>query len=135
MRKNTPQPPRKNNQKLRSDQGIDDDYRCPVAVTLEVIGGKWKAVIIWHLTFKTLRFSQLQRRLPKITQKMLTQQLRELERDGMVHRQVFPEVPPRVEYSLTEAGRSLKPLVTQMCQWGRDQLERKDGSAPSSCAE
>jgi len=96
-------------------------YRCGVEVTLEIIGGKWKGVILWHLTHKTLRFSQLRRRLPGVTQKMLTQQLRELERDGLVERRVFAEVPPRVEYSLTEEGRTLTPLLTLMCEWGRRQ--------------
>jgi len=100
------------------------DYLCTVTVTLEIIGGKWKAVILWHLTHKTLRFSQLQRRLPGITQKMLTQQLRELERDGMVHRQVYAEVPPRVEYSLTPEGRTLAPLLSLMCEWGRARVEK-----------
>ena len=96
------------------------EYRCTVALTLEVIGGKWKSLILWHLKNKTLRFSQLQRRLDKVTQKMLTQQLRDLERDGMVHRQVYAEVPPRVEYSLTDLGRSVIPLLDLMCQWGKD---------------
>jgi DNA-binding HxlR family transcriptional regulator len=100
------------------------NYQCTVAVTLEVIGGKWKAVILWHLSHKTLRFSQLQRRLPAITQKMLTQQLRELERDGIIHREVYPEVPPRVEYSLTEDGRSLVPLLTLMCTWGSQRVQK-----------
>ena len=95
------------------------EYRCTVEVTLEIIGGKWKAVILWHLSHKTLRFSQLKRRQPRITQKMLTQQLRELERDGMVHREVYPEVPPRVEYSLTEHGRSVVPILKMMCEWGK----------------
>jgi DNA-binding HxlR family transcriptional regulator len=103
------------------------DYQCTVAVTLEVIGGKWKAVILWHLSHKTLRFSQLQRRLPGVTQKMLTQQLRELERDGMIHREVYPEVPPRVEYSLTDEGSSLVPLLTLMCTWGRQRLKKMSG--------
>jgi len=102
------------------------NYRCTVAVTLEVIGGKWKALILWHLSFKTLRFSQLQRRLSTITQKMLTQQLRELERDGLVFRQVYAEVPPRVEYSLTELGTTVVPLLEQMCQWGKDYLEQTE---------
>jgi DNA-binding HxlR family transcriptional regulator len=101
-----------------------DSYRCPVEVTLEVIGGKWKALILWHLTFKTLRFSQLQRRLNGVTQKMLTQQLRELERDQLIHRQVFAEVPPRVEYSLTDTGRTLQPLLQQMRDWGNGHLLR-----------
>jgi len=95
------------------------DYRCGVEITLNLIGGKWKGLILWHLCQKTLRFSQLQRRTNGITQKMLTQQLRELEHDGLVHREVYPEVPPRVEYSLTEQGRSLEPLLQAMCQWGQ----------------
>ena len=96
------------------------EHVCGVAVTLGLIGGKWKGVILWHLSHKTLRFSQLKRRLPGVTQKMLTQQLRELERDNLVHREVFAEVPPRVEYSLTELGRTLQPVLQLMCNWGRD---------------
>jgi len=99
-------------------------YRCGVEATLELIGGKWKGVILWHLTHKTLRFSQLRRRLPGVTQKMLTQQLRELERDELVDRRVFAEVPPRVEYSLTEKGRTLTPILNLMCEWGRRHLEQ-----------
>lgn len=95
------------------------EYVCGVAVTLELIGGKWKGVILWHLSKKTLRFSQLRRRLPGITQKMLTQQLRELERDGLVHREVYAEVPPRVEYSMTDLGNTLQPTLQKMCDWGR----------------
>ncbi len=105
-----------------------DDYRCGVAVTLELIGGKWKGVILWHLSHKTLRFSQLRRRLSGITQKMLTQQLRELERDGLVNREVFAEVPPRVEYSLTSLGMTLKPVLVQMCEWGQG-YQGTDGDA------
>lgn len=97
-----------------------EEHVCGVAVTLELIGGKWKGVILWHLCQKVLRFSQLKRRITGITQKMLTQQLRELERDGLVHRKVFAEVPPRVEYSLTDLGRSLQPVLQLMCDWGRD---------------
>lgn len=95
------------------------EYICGVAVTLELIGGKWKGVILWHLSLKTLRFSQLKRRLSGVTQKMMTQQLRELERDGLVHREVFAEVPPRVEYSMTDLGRTLQPTLQLMCNWGR----------------
>lgn len=97
----------------------DKEYRCTVEVTLQIIGGKWKSVLLWHLSHKTLRFSQLQRRLPDCTQKMLTQQLRELEADGMIHRQVYAEVPPRVEYSLTPRGVSVVPILSLMCDWGR----------------
>ena len=92
---------------------------CGVAVSLELIGGKWKGVILRHLCHKTLRFSQLRRRLPGVTQKMLTQQLRELERDNLVNRVVYAEVPPRVEYSLTTLGRSLEPTLRQLCSWGQ----------------
>lgn len=96
-----------------------NDYRCGVEITLNLVGGKWKGLILWHLCQKTLRFSQLRRRITGVTQKMLTQQLRELERDGLVHRKVYPEVPPKVEYSLTRKGRSLEPLLEMMCKWGQ----------------
>lgn len=105
--------------KNENDPACQSDYLCGVAVALSLIGGKWKGVILWHLTFKTLRFSQLRRRLHGVTQKMLTQQLRELEKDGLIHRKVYAEVPPRVEYSLTERGASLQPMLQQMCDWGR----------------
>ena len=95
------------------------EYICGVAITLDLIGGKWKGVILWHLSHKTLRFSQLKRRLQGVTQKMLTQQLRELERDELIHREVYAEVPPRVEYSLTDLGRTLQPTLQLMCDWGK----------------
>ncbi len=101
------------------------EYICGVAVTLDLIGGKWKGVILWHLSHKTLRFSQLKRRLSGITQKMLTQQLRELERDGLIHRKVYAEVPPRVEYSLTDLGHTLQPTLQQMCDWGKTYIDNK----------
>ena len=101
---------------------MSEGYRCGVALTLDVIGGKWKGVILWHLLQKTLRFSQLQRRITDVTQKMLTQQLRELERDGLVHRQVYAEVPPRVEYSLTEKGESLREMLVFMREWGEENV-------------
>ncbi len=92
--------------------------RCPAEGTLEVIGGKWKVLIIWQLFRGQQRFSELFRALDGITQKMLTQQLRELEHDGIVHRTVYPQVPPKVEYALTPLGESLKPIVDAMCEWG-----------------
>jgi DNA-binding HxlR family transcriptional regulator len=93
--------------------------RCPAERTLDVIGGRWKVPILWHLLQGTLRFSELRRALPGVTQKMLTQQLRELERAGVVRRRVYPQVPPKVEYSLTDRGQTLKPVVDAMCKWGK----------------
>ena len=98
---------------------FEPDYRCGVEVTLNLIGGKWKGLILWHLCQKTLRFSQLRRRIPGVTQKMLTRQLCELEGEGLVHREVYAEVPPRVEYSLTVKGRTLEPMLKEMCHWGQ----------------
>ena len=92
---------------------------CPVEVTLSVIGGKWKPLILWHLSEGGVRrFLELQRTIPGITRKMLTQHLRELERDGVVGRQVFDEMPLRVEYSLTKYGLTLRPLMRVLCDWG-----------------
>ncbi|HWE05037.1 MAG TPA: helix-turn-helix domain-containing protein [Tepidisphaeraceae bacterium] len=92
---------------------------CPAETTLRVIGGRWKVPILWHLFQETLRFSELRRALGKVTQKMLTQQLREMERDGIVSRKVYPQIPPKVEYSLTADGKTLKPVVEAMCRWGK----------------
>jgi len=91
---------------------------CAVRPALKVIGGKWKPVILYHLMNGTKRFGELRRLLPDASQKMLTQQLRELERDGIVARQVYPEVPPRVNYTLTEFGQSVRPVMRELCQWG-----------------
>jgi DNA-binding HxlR family transcriptional regulator len=98
----------------------ETEYKCPIDVTLAVVGGKWKASILWHLSQDTLRFSDLQRLFSGTTRKMLTQQLRELEADGLVHREVYPQVPPKVEYSLTDKGRSIYPILELMCDWGRE---------------
>jgi DNA-binding HxlR family transcriptional regulator len=97
-----------------------DHPKCPAETTLDVIGGRWKVPILWHLFSGTLRFSELRRALPDITQKMLTQQLRELEHDGVVARKVYAEVPPKVEYSLTPRGLSLRPVVEAMCHWAAE---------------
>jgi DNA-binding HxlR family transcriptional regulator len=91
---------------------------CPAEATLQVIGGKWKILILWHLFQQSQRFSELRRSMNGITQKVLAQQLREMERDGIVLRKVYPEVPPRVEYSVTALGVSLRPVVAAMCEWG-----------------
>jgi len=94
------------------------EYGCPIYVTLDMVGGKWKVAILWHLAEGTKRFGELKRQLGVVTQKMLTQQLRELERDGLVNRMVYAEVPPRVEYTLTEQGQSLLPVLQAMHGWG-----------------
>lgn len=100
----------------------DKAFTCGIDVTLAVVGGKWKASILWHLARQTMRFSDLQRQFADTTRKMLTQQLRELEADGLVHREVYPQVPPKVEYSLTDKGRSIFPILQQMCDWGKHYL-------------
>ncbi len=94
-------------------------YDWPIDATLDVIGGKWKPLIIYELNDETLRFSQLLDRLqPRITQRMLTKQLRQLEEHGLITRKVYAQVPPKVEYSLTEMGKSLLPILDQLCAWG-----------------
>ena len=98
---------------------------CPVETTLSLIGGKYKALILWHLSAGTLRFNQLQKSVTA-TPRMLTLQLRELESDGLVSRTVYPEVPPRVEYAMTDLGRSLMPILTAMRDWGAQYLRSKD---------
>lgn len=92
--------------------------KCPAEFTLAMIGGRWKIPLIFHLLGGAKRFSELFRALTGVTQKMLTQQLREMERHGLVERQVYAQVPPKVVYSLTPLGRSLKPVVDAMCRWG-----------------
>jgi DNA-binding HxlR family transcriptional regulator len=100
-------------------------YHCPVEATLDVIGGKWKVVILFWLKDATLRFGELKRKIPGVSERMLTQQLRELEAHGIVQRVVYPEVPPRVEYSLTPYGRSLRPITDLMCDWGKKHMRRR----------
>lgn len=103
------------------------DNCCPVNSTLNVIGGKWKPLILFHLSKDIQRFNALKRLIPTITQRMLTLQLRELEHDGIIHREVYPEVPPRVEYSLTEFGQTLLPVIKAMHTWGKKyEHQRKD---------
>ncbi len=97
---------------------------CPVEATLELIGGKYKALILWQLSTQKLRYSQLKKALEGITPKMLTQQLRELEAKQLIHREVFAIVPPKVEYSLTELGKSLMPILVAMRDWGAGYLRQ-----------
>ena len=100
---------------MRSDCNA---YNCPVVATLDMIGGKYKALILWHLIDATLRFGELGRLIPQATPKMLTQQLRELEEHNLVVRTVYPVVPPKVEYRLSDLGRSIKPILAAMYDWG-----------------
>ncbi len=103
---------------------MDEQNNCPVEATLELIGGKYKALILWHLAKEKLRYSELRKLISGVTPKMLTQQLRELEAKSLVHREVFPIVPPKVEYSLTELGRSLMPILIAMRDWGSGYLRQ-----------
>jgi DNA-binding HxlR family transcriptional regulator len=97
---------------------------CPTQATIAAIGGRWKIIILWHLYGGKLRFSELRRKMPGISQKMLTEQLRELEGHGLVTRTVYAEVPPRVEYAATPLGDSLRPVITAISDWGRTHGEK-----------
>jgi DNA-binding HxlR family transcriptional regulator len=116
-------------------RAYDCHYGCSVEATLDVIGGKWKGVILFHLLSGTKRFNELHRILPSVTHRMLVLQLRELEEAGVVHREVYPQVPPKVEYSLTLFGKSLQPILLLMQQWGdqyKDRLMETKQAAQSS---
>lgn len=104
---------------------------CPVEASLGLIGGKWKGMALYHLMGGTLRFNEIRRRIPGVTQRMLTTQLRELEADGLIVRVVYPEVPPRVEYSLSVKGRTLEPVIMALKSWG----EAHACSSPPQAAE
>ena len=105
---------------------MEKTAHCPVEATLELIGGKYKALILWHLAEGKLRFNELRKVITTATPKMLTQQLRELEMQQLIHREVFPVIPPKVEYSLTETGRSLMPILVAMRDWGAGYLRKKN---------
>lgn len=115
---------------LKTKKRYDCAAGCPVEATLDLIGGKWKGVILYHLQVRTLRFNELRRRIPSCTQRMLTRQLRELEEAGLVHRHVFAQVPPRVDYSLSAEGRSLQPIVGAMHAWGLTRIARAQKEKP-----
>lgn len=100
---------------------------CPVEATLELIGGKWKGLVLYHLLQGTLRFNELRRKLPSVTQRMLTRQLRELEAAGLIVRTIYAEIPPRVEYTLTEHGESLRPVILALREWGQGYLNARRG--------
>lgn len=99
--------------------------KTSVGITLSVIGGKWKLLILWHVREGHVRFGELMKKMNGITQKMLTQQLRELEKDNLVSRKIFSEIPPHVEYSLTQYGSTLEPVLQVMSDWGKKHLKAR----------
>lgn len=111
---------------------ITEQTRCPVEVSLALLGGKYKTLILWNLMDQTLRFSQLRRAIPAATPKMLTQQLRELETDGLISRKVYAQVPARVEYSLTSVGNSVRPILQSLYDWGSSYL--RDRGLTAQCS-
>jgi DNA-binding HxlR family transcriptional regulator len=111
-------------QKQMNAQTKKSQYTCGVEATLDIIGGKWKGIILFHLMKEKKRFNQFRKLMPGVTQRMLTLQLRELEADGIIHRRVYSEVPPKVEYSLTEFGHTLSPIIQSMKAWGDEYTNR-----------
>lgn len=111
---------------------IHTEYNCPVGATIDLIGGKYKALILWHLIDTTLRFGELRKIISQATPKMLTQQLRELEEANLITRTVYPVVPPKVEYRLTDFGKSLRPILETMYTWGADYL--RDNGKEITCS-
>ena len=95
---------------------------CPVEAALDIIGGKWKSIILFRVLEETRRFNELRKLLPKVTQRMLTNQLRELERDGLIERKIYPQVPPKVEYSITDLGKTLEPVLRELKKWAEEQM-------------
>jgi DNA-binding HxlR family transcriptional regulator len=104
-------------------QSEQNDGTLFVQATLNVLGGKWKLLILWHLKDSAKRYSELKRLIPEITEKMMIQQLRELERDGIISRRILSEMPPKVEYAFTAYGRTLIPIFKPLCEWGQDHLK------------
>jgi len=121
-----------------NNRNCEAGIRCPVEACLSMIGGKWKGVILYQLLNGEKRFNELRRIMPKVTQRMLTKQLRDLEADEIVERTVYQQVPPKVEYSLTEFGRTLEPILIMLQQWGLDHFEKINslrGNEPASTDE
>ncbi|MEW1676457.1 helix-turn-helix domain-containing protein [Streptomyces noursei] len=110
--------------------GRKGPYECGLDAAVDVIGGKWKVLLLWALAQGPRRFGQLRRELPRISEKVLAQQLRELEADGIVHREVFDQVPPKVEYTLTGLGASLNDALAPLCDWGRTHLAHLEATHP-----
>ncbi|HEX7064545.1 MAG TPA: helix-turn-helix domain-containing protein [Bacillales bacterium] len=101
----------------------------PIGITLEVVCGKWKAMVLWYLQEKTLRFGELKKLIPDVSHKVLTQQLRELENDWLIKRTIYKEVPPKVEYSLTHYGQDLEPTLQMLYKWGKNHMNVIDNSS------
>jgi len=112
---------------IASTECDSDMQQCPVATAIDVIGGKWTIIILYHLRGKTLRFGELKREIPKITQKMLTHQLRALEENKLLTRKVYAEVPPRVEYTPTKLADKLNPALDLLCKWGGEYQKEHQG--------
>lgn len=106
-------------------------YNCPVEAAMDVIGGKYKAIIVYELIGKTLRYNEIQKLVPQATPRMLSKQLKELEADGVIKRVLYPVVPPRTEYSLTELGNTIVPIVEALCSWGESYF--KIAGVPNPC--
>ena len=101
------------------------EYHCAMDVTMDFIGGKWKTVVLWYLRKDKKRFSELRKLIPNITEKMLSLQLKGLENDGLIRRKIYPQVPPKVEYFLTDFGKSLIPMLEEIAKWGRNLAQSK----------
>lgn len=112
---------------------VFDEYTCPITATMKVLGGKWKPILINAIYFTApARFGELKRSVNGITQSMLTQQLRELEEDGIISRKIYAEIPPRVEYTLTEFGLTLSPILQSMAKWGKEyRINKQKAYAPN----
>ncbi len=102
------------------------EYKCPLEATMEIIGGKYKGIILGHLINKTLRYNELQKLIPQATPKMLIQQLKELEANGIIERKLYPVVPPKTEYSLSERGKTLVPIIIELNKWGINYLKEEN---------
>jgi DNA-binding HxlR family transcriptional regulator len=111
------------------------ERKCPIETVIQVLGGKWKPQILWRLLDSTKRFSELEKLIPDVTQKMLAQHLRELENHRLITRTIYPTVPPRVEYSLSEYGTTLVPVLEVMCEWGENHNRTNRFEPPRAVAE
>ena len=127
------EPHKKNSEEVCFTEMVPDD--CPVLTSIRIIGGKWKIPILYTLRNEILRFNELKKALAGVTQKMLTQQLRELEKDGLVIRKVFAQVPPKVEYTITPLARKLEPILNELCNWGSEYLKIVHGIEETDCSQ